>query len=284
MILVIGGTGKVGGELVKQIAQAGIKAKVLVRSAQKAESIHKLGLETAEGDISKIATIEAALQGVDSLFLLTTANLNMADLEIAIMDAAKKAGVKKIVLLSAMGVSVQSPLTLGQQHAKSEEHLKTLGLAFTILQPHAFMQNILNSAASIKQGAIYSNFKDGQIAMVDARDIAAVALAALTQPGHEGKTYVVTGGETFSYPQLAEKISTLTGKKVNYVDIPSTKVVEAMTGWMKMPEWLANDLAKMGENFAAGHGASTTNVVETVAKKKPITIDEFLKDNLAAFK
>lgn len=284
MILVLGGTGKVGSELVKQIAQAGIKAKVLVRSAQKAESIKKLGLETVEGDVSQIATIEAALKGIESLFLLTTASLNQADTEIAIMDAAKKAGVKKIVLLSAMGAGAQSPSNLGRQHGKSEEHLKALGLAYTILEPHAFMQNILGSASSIKQGAIYSNFKDGQIAMVDARDIAAVALAALTQPGHEGKTYVVTGGETFSYPQLAEKISALTGKKVSYVDVPSAKVIEAMTVWMKMPEWLANDLAKLGEIFAAGHGAATTNVVETVAKKKPITIDEFLKDNVEAFK
>lgn len=283
MILVIGGTGKVGGELVKQLAQAKIKTRVLVRSAQKAETIHKLGLETAEGDVSKIATIETALKSIESLFLLTTASPNMADIEIAIMDAAKKAGVKKIVLLSAIGVSAQSPMTLGRQHAKSEEHLKTLGPVYTILQPHGFMQNILGSAGSIKQGAIYSNFKDGKLAMIDARDIAAVAFAALTQPGHEGKTYVITGGEAFSYYQLADKISALTGKKVSYVDVPSSEVVKAMTGF-GAPEWLAKDLAALGESFAAGHGAAVTDVVEKATGKKPITIDQFLKDHVEAFK
>lgn len=283
MILVIGGTGKVGGELVKQLAQAGVKTRVLVRSAQKAEAIHKLGLETAEGDVTQIATIEAALKGVEGLFLLTTANPNMGDIEIAVMDAAKKASVKKIVLLSAMGVSAQSPMTLGRQHAKAEDHLRNLGLAYTILQPTGFMQNILGSAGSIKQGAIYSNFKDGQIAMIDARDIAAVALAALTKPGHEGKTYGITGGEAFSYYQLADKISALTGKKVSYVDVPSSEVVKAMTGF-GAPEWLAKDLATLGEAFAAGYGAATTDVVEKATGKKPITIDQFLKDHVEAFK
>jgi uncharacterized protein YbjT (DUF2867 family) len=283
MILVIGGTGKVGGELVKQLSQAGVKARVLVRNAQKAEAIQKLGLETAVGDVTQIATIEPALKGVEGLFLLTAASLNQASEEIAIIDAAKKAGVKRIVLLSAIGADIQSPITLAQQHAKSEEHLKASGVSYTILRPHSFMQNLLGSAPTIKQGALYANFKDGKIAMVDTRDIAAVALAALTQSGHEGKTYLITGGEAVSYSQLGEKLSTLTGKSVKYVDIPTSAASKAMTGF-GMPEWLANDLAKLGEVFAAGHGSATTDVVEKVAKKKPVTVDEFLKEHVEAFK
>ncbi len=283
MILVIGGTGKVGGELLKQLAQAGVKTRVLVRSAQKAETVHKLGLETVEGDVTRISTIEAAVKGIEGLFLLTTPSPIQASLEMAVIDTAKKAGVKKIVLLSALGADLQSAITLAQQHAKSEEYLKASGVAYTILRPHTFMQNMLGNAETIKKGAIYSNFKDGKIAMVDTRDIAAVALAALTQNGHEGKTYAITGGEAFSYHQLAEKLSTLTGKKVNYVDIPTSEAVKAMTG-MGMPPWLAVDLAKMGEFFASGKAADTTDVVEKVAKKKPITLDQFLKDHVGAFK
>ena len=222
MILVIGGTGKVGSEVVKQLAQKKVKARILVRNAQREAEIKKLGFETALGDVTQIGTIEPALKGVEKLFLLTLASPQQSTQEIAIMDAAKKSGVKQVVLVSAMGVSSASPLTLARNHGQSEDYLKKSGLSWTILQPHSFMQNILNQAGAIKsQGAIYGNFKEGKIAMVDVKDIAAVAVAALTEPGHEGKTYVITGGEAVTYAQVADKLSAVAGKKVNYVDVPS---------------------------------------------------------------
>lgn len=284
MIFIVGGTGKIGQELLKQLAVKNIKAKVLVRSAQKAEAVKALGHEPVEGDITNIPSFEPALHGVEKLFLLTSSTPERwaAD-EIAVMEAAKKAGVNQVVLISAIGVTPDSPLVLGQQHSKSEEHLKKSGMAYTILQPHAFMQNILGSAATIKQGAIYGNFKDGKVAFVDARDIAAVAVTALTEAGHENKTYLVTGGESVSYNELAAKLTALTGKEVKYVDIPSDAVIKAMMG-AHMPEWLSRDLAKLGEVFAAGDGAHLTDVVEKVGKKKPITVDQFLKDNEQVFK
>ena len=284
MILVIGGTGKVGSEVVKQLAQKKVKARILVRNAQREAEIKKLGFETALGDVTQIGTIEPALKGVEKLFLLTLASPQQSTQEIAIMDAAKKSGVKQVVLVSAMGVSSASPLTLARNHGQSEDYLKKSGLSWTILQPHSFMQNILNQAGAIKsQGAIYGNFKEGKIAMVDVKDIAAVAVAALTEPGHEGKTYVITGGEAVTYAQVADKLSAVAGKKVNYVDVPSAGLVQSMTS-MGMPDWLASDMAKFGEIFAAGHGAATTDVVENVAKKKPVTVDQFLKDNAPAFR
>lgn len=284
MILVIGGTGTVGGAVVKLLADKKAKARVLVRSAQKEAEVKKLGFETAQGDVTKLNTIEPALKGVEKIFLLTPASPQQADQEMAIVDLAKRAGVQHVVLLSTVGVSVDSPLTLARNHARSEEHLKKSGLSWTILQPHSFMQNLLNQAGGVKaQGAIYGNFKDGKVAMVDARDIAAVAVAALTEPGHEGKVYVITGGEAVDYAQVAEKLSAVTGKKVNYVDVPSAGLVQSMTA-MGVPNWLAGDLAKLGEVFAAGHGAATTDVVEKVAKKKPNTVDQFLKDYAPAFK
>jgi uncharacterized protein YbjT (DUF2867 family) len=284
MILVIGGTGTVGGAVVKQLADKKAKTRVLVRNSQKEAEVKKLGLETAQGDVTKPDTLGAALKGVERLFLLTPASPQQADQEMAVVDLAKRAGVQHVVLLSAVGVSADSPLALARNHARSEEHLKKSGLAWTILQPHSFMQNLLNQAGGVKtQGALYGNFKDGKVAMVDARDIAAVAVAALTEPGHEGKTYVITGGEAVDYIQVAQKLSAVTGKKVNYVDVPSAGLVQSMTS-MGVPDWLAGDLAKLGEVFAAGHGAATTDVVEKVAKKKPNTVDQFLKDYAPAFK
>jgi uncharacterized protein YbjT (DUF2867 family) len=285
MIFIIGGTGKVGQELLKQLAAKNVKAKVLVRSAEKAETVKMLGLEPVQGDFTNPSGFAAALSGVDTLFLLTTNHSaeKWAAEEIAVIDTAKQAGVKKVVLLSAVGSNPDSPLSLGQAHAKSEEHLKRSGLAYTILQPGGFMQNFLNQLPTIKQGAIYGNYKDGKMAFIDARDIAAVAVAALTEQGHEGKTYVITGGEAVSYPEVAAKLTALIGKPVHYVDVPAESVIQGMTK-AGFPEWLAKDLSKMGEFVASGHAGSTTDVVEKIAKKKPFTVDQFLHDHAAAFK
>lgn len=284
MILVIGGTGTVGSEVVKQLAEKKAKTRVLVRNAQKEAEVKKLGLETALGDVTQPASLEAALKGVDHVFLLTPASPNQGDQESAIVDLAKKAGVHHLVLLSAIGASADSPLNLARQHAKAEDHLKSSGLGYTILQPHSFMQNYLMQAGGIKgMSAIYGNFKEGRIAMVDARDIAAVAVECLTEAGHEGKTYLITGGEALTESQAAEKLSAVIGKKVNYMDVPTEAIVKSMTG-MGMPDWLAGDLSKLGEVFAAGHGAATTDVVEKVTKKAPIKFDQFARDYAQAFK
>lgn len=284
MILVIGGTGTVGSEVVKQLAKKKAQVRVLVRNAQKEAEVKKLGLETAQGDITRLDTIEAALKGVDHVFLLTPASPTQGDQEIAVIELAKKAGVKHLVLLSAIGADAESPINLARQHAKAENHLKSSGLGYTILRPHSFMQNFLNQAGSIKaQGAFYGNYKEGRIAMVDARDIAAVAVESLTEAGHEGQTYLITGGEAITSAQAAEKLSAILGRKVTYVDIPSEGIVRSMTG-MGMPDWLAGDLAKLGEVFAAGHGATTTDVVEKVAKKAPVQFDQFARDYAQVFK
>jgi uncharacterized protein YbjT (DUF2867 family) len=285
MILVIGGTGKVGSELLKQLAQKGIKAKVLVRSAQKAETVKSLGHEPIEGDFTKVSTLDNAFKGVEKLFLLTTSSSpdRWAADEIAVIKAAKKAGVKKVVLLSAVGSTLDAPITIAREHAKTEEYLKKSGLAYTILQPGGFMQNFLNMTATIKQGAIYGNYKEGKMAFVDARDIAAVAVAALTEAGHDGQTYIITGGESLSYGEVAAKLSHATGKTVKYVDVPTEAAVKGMMG-AGMPEWLSKDLAKLGEAIAAGYTGHTTDVVEKVTHKKPISLDQFFKDNVEAFK
>lgn len=146
MILVIGGTGTVGSEVVKQLAKKKAQARVLVRNTRKEAEVKKLGLETALGDITQLDTIKAALKGVDHVFLLTPASPTQGDQEIAVIDLAKKAGVRHLVLLSAIGAIADSPITLARQHAKAEDYLKSSGMGYTILQPHSFMQNFLNQA------------------------------------------------------------------------------------------------------------------------------------------
>jgi uncharacterized protein YbjT (DUF2867 family) len=282
MILIIGGTGKVGREVVKQLAQKKIPARVLVRSAH--AEIEKLGLESVTGDWTNLASVDAALRGVDRVFLLTPPMPDEAARKSAIIDAAKRAHVKYIVLQSGAGASADSEISQARQHARADDYLKDSGLAYTILQPYFFMQNVIGQAAAIaSQGAVYGNFGSGRLAMVDARDIAAVAVAALAEGGnHRGQTYVITGRAAITHAEAAQTLSSVLGKTIGYVNLPSQQLVKAIAS-AGTPEWLARDLALLGEEIAAGHFARITDVVEKITKRPPISFEQFVQDNAEAF-
>jgi uncharacterized protein YbjT (DUF2867 family) len=276
MNLIIGGTGQVGRELLGLLAGQTKQTRVLVRSEEKQKEVERMGFEAVQGDLEKPATLKPAFKGVERLFLLTAATRDQSEKEKAVVDAAKDAGVRRVILLSALGATLDSPITLLRNHAISEEYLKASGLGWTILRPNAFMQNILGQSASIRtKGAFYGDYREGRVSLVDARDIAAIAAGCLMQEGHEGRIYDVTGSEALNLTQVAEKISSMLGTKVMYVDIAPEALARAMTS-MGMPQWLATDLSLMGVKFAEGHGAIISDDVEHVTGRRPITLDQFL--------
>jgi len=283
MILVTGGTGKIGRELVRQLSAAGIPARVLARSSAAAQTIRQFGLEPVHVDLTDIRSIQESLKGMEKVFLLAPPSQSETDLKSRIIAASKEAGVRQVVMITAAGNTHYSPVFQARQHAQAEDCLKTSGLRFTILQPTFFMQNFIKQAEAIRsQGAIYGNYGEGKTAFVDARDIARVAMACLTEDTHSGKTYVVTGEERLTYTEVAGKLSTVVGKEIRYVNLTPEQAIEGMKA-VGLPEWLASDLARLSQNVAAGLFAMTTDVVEGVTKKRPVHFDQFLKDNRSAF-
>ena len=130
------------------------------------------------------------------------------------VEAARRTGVVHIVKLSGLGTAPDSPLRSGRWHAQTERHIADAGLPFTYLHPPFFMQNLLRSAAAIAaQGVLVASMQAGKIAMVDARDVAAVAVAALTSDDHVGKTYTITGPEALSFQEVAQKLAAATGER-----------------------------------------------------------------------
>ena len=283
MILITGGTGKVGRELVRQLSTVGVSARVLVRTETSARSIRDIGLEAILGDLTDPRSIQEALRGVEKAFLLAPPSQTETGLKCRFIAAAKEAGVRQVVMLTAAGNTHYSPVFQARQHARAEDCLKTSGLHFAILQPTFFMQNFIAQAEGIRsQRAIYGNFGEGKIAFVDARDIAAVAKSCLTEDGHDRETYAVTGAEGLTHKMVVEKLSTTLGKVIRYIDLPPEQSIRGMNS-MGYPEWLARDLARLAQNVAAGLFAMTTDVVERITKRSPIRFDQFLQDNLSAF-
>lgn len=284
-ILVTGATGTVGSVLVEKLAAANAPARALVRSPEKAARLEKLGLETSLGDLSQPETLHSALDGIDKVFLLSAPEERQARLQSNLVEAAKSAGVRRIVKLSAIGVgSGLEQIALGRVHRQTEEEIERSGISYTHLRPNGFMQNSLMFAHSIKaQGAFYAPLADARVSYVDARDVAAVAYAALMEDGHENQAYEITGPEPLSYTDMAREFSNVLGKEVKYVEVPMEAARSAMLG-MGMDEWLVNALVELYDYYGAGRADMVTDDVRKVAGQEAITFAQFARDYAQAFK
>ena len=285
MILITGATGTTGSDIIKQLARAGTReVRVMVRNPAKAAAIRESGFEVVEGDFDDPESLDAALTGVTRALLLPPPDPQMVERQSRFIEAARRAGTKHIVKLSAIGAHASAAGGFTQWHGRSEDELKASGIGWTMLQPNFFMQNLLGSAQTIRsQGVFYQPVGDARASFVDARDVAAVAARVLTEEGHEGKAYVITGPEALSYHDIADKLSEAVGKKVTYVSVSPEDFRAGLLG-AGLPVWLADALGMLNEILAAGKAETVTRVIEEVAKKEPLTFDRFARDYAQAFR
>ena len=217
MILVTGATGLNGKELVRQLSARGIALRALVRSAAKAAELSSLpNVEIVVGDMAHAQTLPGALRGVDRAMLISSSEPAMLDIQSNFIAAAASAGVAHVVKLSGIMPELVSPFRFARMHGEIEKRLEASGMAFTHLRAGEFMPSYFRQVPSIvAKGALFLPMEDAKIASIDIRDIAEVAATVLTNPGHEGKTYPLTGPEALSMTEVAEKLSAVTGKKSN---------------------------------------------------------------------
>ena len=284
-ILVTGATGNVSSGLIPELTAKGASVRALVRDPAKAQGLRDQGVEVVIGDLDKPETLDAALSGVDKVFLLTPPNPNQVTQARNGIAAAKRAGVPYIVRMSAgaLKTASDSPARITRQHAETDAELKASGLAYTILRPHNFMQNTLLAAQTIaSDGAVYMPLKDGKFGMIDVRDIVDVAAKALTEDSHQGKTYGLTGPASISYHDVAAGLSKALGKEVKYVDVPLEAAREAMIG-MGLSEWLADAFNEYNKALSEGLGDFTTNDVEEITGHPARSFETFARDFAQAF-
>jgi uncharacterized protein YbjT (DUF2867 family) len=285
MFLITGGTGTAGREIIRQLAGSGATGvRALVRDPSKASFVRDAGFEVVAGDFDKPDTLAPALEGVERALLLTPPSPHTFEQQRAFIEAAKRAGTRRVVKFSAFGADSAAPEGFGKWHGQAEDLLKESGLGWTILQPNFFMQNLLGQAGSIAgQGVIYQPLGDARASFIDVRDIAAVAARALTEDGHEGKTYILTGPEALSYTDVAAKLSEATGRNITYVAITPEQFRQGALA-QGLPEWLVGALERLNEIFAAGYAAEVTDEVRRVGQREPITFDQFARDHAQAFR
>ena len=283
MILVTGGTGGVGSELLRLLSKAGIVTRALARHPQRAQALP--GITWIAGDLSKPGTLTSAFEGARTLFLLTSYYEDMVELQHNAISAARAAGVTYVVKISAFAASDHSRAPVGRWHYQVEQELQESGLGWTILRPHHFMQNLLAQAEYVRtEGVVYSASGDGKIPYVDGRDVAAVAFATLTQPGHLGKKYVVTGSEAISYRQAAEIIGAAIGKPVRFVDESPDEARARRVREGLPPAVVESALAIAAYQRAGGKTVTITSTVTDLTGRPPRTVGEFVREHADLFR
>ena len=283
MIVVTGATGTIGRKLLRLLAAQGAEVVALSRNPPDGEALP--GISWVAADLADRETLPAILAGAERLFLLTGNSEGMVRLQKNAIAAAATAGVGHVVKLSALGASDHSKSVIGVWHHNVERVLQAAGLAWTILRPHVFMQNLLDQQASIQgEGRIYSPAGEAQIPMIDTRDIAAAAAAVLTEPGHEGKRYTLTGPQPISYREAAAVLAEVLGKPLTYV--PETydeawhRLREA-----ELPPWHIGAQLALASYQRQGAGTGIlTDTVEALTGRPPRTFQEFAREYAPAFR
>ncbi len=284
MILVIGATGNIGSEVTRQLVSKGADVRVLARDTAKARAALGPKMQVMEGDLSRPETVAAAMTGAEKLFLVTPLHLDQIAMKSTAIQAAKKAGVKHIVMSTGIGAAPDAGVEIGRWHGKNQEEVKATGIAYTFLQPTFFMQNMLMFVDSIRaQGAFYMPLGDSKVSWVDARDIAQVGVMSLTGAGHANKEYPITGGEAISCADMAQTLSKTLGRAVNFVDVPLAAAKEGMMA-AGMQEKLADMMNELYALGPAGHLAYVADTVERVTGHAPRSFRQFAEDHAAAFK
>jgi len=272
--------GKVGAETARLLAQRGEPVRVLVRDPEKATALAQAGAEVAEGDLEVPATIDAAMQGVSTVVLVSPA---IPAQELNVVASAVRAGAGHVVKITSKA-SADSPIARRRGQAEIENGLIASGLGYTLLRNNAYMQNFLMAAPSIaKTSSFGSAARDGRVGMIDTRDVAAVAaeIAAAPVP-HAGKTYWPTGPEAITFSDAAAALSKVLGRPVTFHPLTVEEQTQAMVE-IGLPESLAAMNAQAVALFADGDSDYVTGDVPSILGRPARTFEQFATDYAAAF-
>lgn len=279
MILVTGATGTIGSKVVRLLAERGERVRAMTRNPEGAN----LPAEIVRGDFDDRDSLDGAVAGADAVFLLDAPGPWIERHDLAMLDVVRSHGIGKVVKLSAIGTGEDTELRSGGWHFPGERALHAGEAAWTILRPSSFATNTLQWAFPIRAGRPVANLTaDGAQGVIDPRDIAEVAVAALTTPDHVGRTYTLTGPELLSTPDQVEILRQVLGRPIDIVDVPLEAAKEQMIAAGRDPEFAEG--AMRGQRLVAeGGNARLTDDVATVLGRTARTYATWADEHRAAF-
>ncbi len=273
-ILVVGATGHVGREVVRQLKDKGQKVRVMTRDRRRADQLGVASDEVVIGDLRDLASLPAAVAGIEKAYYATPDPEDNVVMLKNLMSAGKAAGLRHVVRLSARSADINSTEDLARRHGLAEQALEQSGLAWTHVRPSWFMQMMFEYAPG---GRMELPGGEGRIGWIDTRDIAEMAVKALTEPGHESKCYIISGPEALSYGDLARTMSEATGRNFVYEGMTPEAFRERQLA-AGDEAWYVELVLQLYANIRADRYAHLTDEFEQVMGRPATTFAQFARD------
>jgi (4-alkanoyl-5-oxo-2,5-dihydrofuran-3-yl)methyl phosphate reductase len=289
MILVTGATGIVGREVVSQLVAAGQDVRALTRDPGRAAGLGAQ-VKVVTGDLGQPETLPAALAGVDSVFLLSGGGPETPLHDANLAQAAAEAGVRHVVKLSIIGAEYEFTDLVSTWHLAGERALRQIGErpggpTWTFIRPGEFSSNARLWAGPVKsQGAVFWAQVEPKVAVIDPRDVAAVAVTALTTPGYEGRALRIGGPEALSVVQRVDKLAAALGRPLRLVAVPIPDVRDAAARAGRHPLVVETTLGNLGREEFRLHAAEVLPTFEEIVGRPPLTFDQWVADHIEIFR
>lgn len=284
-ILVTGANGLAGSAVIREFVRSGHPVRALVRDRARARSLEAFpSVEVVEGDMLRPETLTEALAGVEHALLISSSNQQMVETQSTFIDAAVRSSVRHIVKFSGLSAAdVGTPFVFGSMHAEIESYLERSGLAWTHLRPSQFATEYLREVPTIlAHSALFLPLQDAKLVPVDVADIAKAAYLLLTTPGHEGRTYAMSGPAALSMADVAEQISAAVGKTVRYVSISREERKQVLLS-AGVPAFFVDALDVQAGERLKGTEATVHADTHTALGIPATTFADFARRNAGAF-
>jgi len=280
-ILVTGATGNTGRPLVEALVRLEAPVRAMVRDRASQARLPD-GVQVAVADFGDPASLAAALDGAGQAYLVTPSSEQAEAQQKRFADLAAQAGVRHLVVLSQLAAAEDSPVRFLRYHAAVERHVRDLGIGYTFLRPNLFFQGLLALAKPIAaESRFFAPIGDAPVSAVDVRDIADVAAASLTQPGHEGAIYTLTGPAAITHAEMAAALSAALGREITFMDVPPEAFAASLHGIL--PPWQVEGLLEDYAHYRRGEAAAVSPAVAEVTGHQARDVAQFARDYAPAF-
>ncbi len=278
-ILIIGGTGTVGSELLSLLMDARVSFRILLRVNSTSKLINTEYMDVVRGDLDDTAFLKTTLQGIKKIFLLTRDQIRQSEMECALIELAVQANVETIIKSSAFAADLNPPVGYGISHAISEKKLMTSGVNWVILRPYVFMEL---SEVIMTRGLMPLPMGKAEIGLIDARDVALAAKTILLEEGHRNISYNLTGPELLNLTDCSQILSETLGRPIRYFS-PPYFLAAFMMRKQGVSKWDIAMRKKLFQMIREGGEARTTDKVEYITGKKPRSLLHFIRDHKEHF-
>ncbi|MBT3993902.1 MAG: NmrA family NAD(P)-binding protein, partial [Gammaproteobacteria bacterium] len=228
-------------------------------------------------------TIDQAMIGVEKLLIILPNCENQLEMETQLVDSAKIEGVQHIVYMSSVEADEECSSPIPKLHWDTEVYIKNSGMHWTMIKPNFYMQNFIGSSKTIvEQNKFFLPMSEGKTGMIDTRDVGKVIAKVLSEEGHEGQSYQITGPEILSFYDVAEKFSSVLKREVLYIDMPIDAYKNILSQFLTN-QWHLDSVIDLFGGIAEGGIEYKTDTFEDLIGTPPRSLEDFIEEHRSLY-